>query len=383
MSETPNPYTSDKKKKPLMELYKKGNFPKQGKQPKKVNLASADELDNATLATKHDFKKRLDNKPTANISNVVIPIPTYCNQVQIIPLSSLNIFDTSNPGKSIRNEKYLNNLCAKLTTNTYQEKIVVLGGDLFGWQWKMSELAKADITQDNKVLWFGINLRLKELVRITTMLLKTGAHVVLMRGAQENRIMKVLDGRDVIEELIETIKSNDKIKNCNLYYVNEGVSEIIQLAKLDEKGKTTYYPIELRTNNALSKATSVKGYLAASQKNNGQAYSDILSIDFNGNISGQIDKNHISVSPNKTYKETPVGKKPPLASKTNNELSLFLETDGSISVVQGDSSFLTTNNTAEQELSEKIARNRGLFNIATDKIRLEQFEAYKNIVTKK
>lgn len=62
---------------------------------------------------------------------------------------------------------------------------------------------------------------------------------------------------------------------------------------------------------------------------------------------------------------------------------MFLEEDGTISVVQGDSSFLTSHNALEQELNEKIARNRGLFNIATDKIRLEQFEAYKNIVTKK
>ena len=383
MSETPNPYTSEKKKKPLMELYQKGNFPKKGKQPKKVNLATADELEQASLATATDFKKKLDNKPTANVSSVVIQIPTDCNQVQIIPLSSLNIFDTSNPGKSLRNNKYLTSLCTKLNSNPAKEKVVVLGGDLFGWQWKMSELAKADITEDNKSLWFGINLRLKELTKIVKMLLKTNAHVVLMRGAQENRIMKVLNGRDVIEELIDNVKSDDKIKNCNVYYVNEGVSEIIQLEKLTEKGKTIFYPIELRPNNALSKATSVKGYLPASQKNNGQAYPEILSIDFNGNIAGQIDKNHISVSPIKTYKETPVGKKPPLASKTNDELSLFLEEDGTISVVQGDSSFLTSHNALEQELNEKIARNRGLFNIATDKIRLEQFEAYKNIVTKK
>ena len=59
MSETPNPYTSEKKKKPLMDLYKKGNFPEEGKQPRKVNLATADELEKVTLAKRMEFAKKL------------------------------------------------------------------------------------------------------------------------------------------------------------------------------------------------------------------------------------------------------------------------------------------------------------------------------------
>ena len=95
MSETPNPYTSEKKKKPLMELYKKGNFPEEGKQPKKVNLATADELENVTLAKRMEYAKKLKAKHTLNISNVIIDLPKTCSKVELFPLSSLNIFDTS------------------------------------------------------------------------------------------------------------------------------------------------------------------------------------------------------------------------------------------------------------------------------------------------
>ncbi len=383
MSETPNPYTSEKKKKPLMELYKKGNFPEEGKQPKKVNLASAEELENVTLAKRADFARKLKQKHTQNISNVVIELPKDTETVELFPLSSLNIFDTSNPGKSVRDDKYINHLCEKLNNDNGSEKIVIMGGDLFGWQWKLSELAKADISEDNKVFWFGINYRMKEVVKIVTKLLNTNAHVVLMRGAQENRIMKVLDGRDVIQEVIDTVIESGKAPNGELYYVNEGVQEIIQLAKPNKNGKLMYYPIELRTNNALSKATTAKGYLSASIKNNGTPYPDILSIDFNGNMVGQIEENLISVSPEKVYNETPVGKKPTLSPKRNNQLTLFLEDDATLSYIQGDTDFLAENNSAEKVQSEKIAKNRCLFDMAESKIKEERFKAYQHIIEKK
>ncbi|MBR2467980.1 MAG: hypothetical protein IKB42_02940 [Clostridia bacterium] len=379
MSETPNPYTSEKKKKPLMDLYKKGNFPEEGKQPKKVNLATADELENATLAKRMEFAKKLKQKHTLNISNVVVELPKGCDHVELFPLSSLNIFDTSNPGKSVRDDKYINELCRKLNKNS----IVVMGGDLFGKQWKMADLAKADITEDNKVMWFGINYRLKELIKIVTKLLNTDAHIVLMRGSQENEIMKRLDGRDVIQELIDTVILKGKAEKGNLYYVNEGVQEIIQLAKPNSRGKIVYYPIELRTNNALSKTTTAKGYLSASIKSNGEPYAEIPSIDFNGNIVGQINENHYSVSPEKVYNETPVGKKPTLSPKTYNQLTMFLNDDGTMDIVQGDSNFLTEDNTAEIELSKKLAHNTCLFDLAESKLREEKFKAYGNIVSKK
>lgn len=379
MSETPNPYTSEKKKKPLMELYKKGNFPEEGKQPKKVNLATSDELENATLAKRMEFSKKLKEKHTLNISNVIIEFPKECDQVELFPLSSLNIFDTSNPGKSVRDSKYINELCKKLNKNS----IVVMGGDLFGKQWKMTDLAKADITEDNKVLWFGINYRLKEIVKIVTKLLSTDAHIVMMRGSQENEIMKRLDGRDVIQEVIDTVILSGKAEKDNLYYVNEGVQEIIQIAKVNKHGKKVYYPIELRTNNALSKTTTAKGYLSASIKSNGMPYSDMPSIDFNGNIVGQINENHYSVSPEKVYNETPVGKKPTLSPKTYNQLTMLLGDDGTMDVIQGDSNFLLEDNTAELELSKKLANNSCLYELAESKIREEKFKAYKNIATKK
>lgn len=379
MSETPNPYTSEKKKKPLMELYKKGNFPEEGKQPKKVNLATADELENVTLAKRMEYAKKLKAKHTLNISNVIIDLPKTCSKVELFPLSSLNIFDTSNPGKSVRDDKYISELCKKLN----KDSIVVMGGDLFGKQWKMADLAKADITEDNKVLWFGINYRMKEIVKIVTKLLNTEAHIVLMRGSQENEIMKRLDGRDVIQEVIDTVILSGKAQNENLYYVNEGVQEIIQIAKPNKHGKIVYYPIELRTNNALSKTTTAKGYLSASIKSNGEPYPDIPSIDFNGNIVGQINENHYSLSPEKVYNETPVGKKPTLSPKTYNQLTMFLNDDGTMDVLQGDSNFLAEDNTEEIELSKKLAYNNCLFDLAESKIKEEKFKAYQNIVTKK
>ena len=81
MSEHINPYTSDKKKPKIMELYKKGNFPKSGETPKKVNLATADELDKVSLATRMDFAKKLSKKYTTTLSNVTITIPSDCKHV--------------------------------------------------------------------------------------------------------------------------------------------------------------------------------------------------------------------------------------------------------------------------------------------------------------
>ena len=81
MSEQINPYTSDKKKPKIMELYREGNFPKKGNRPKKVNLASADELDEVTLANQSDFTKKLSKKSTGNISHVEITLPDTCQHV--------------------------------------------------------------------------------------------------------------------------------------------------------------------------------------------------------------------------------------------------------------------------------------------------------------
>ena len=384
MSEHINPYTSDKKKPKIMELYKKGNFPKSGETPKKVNLATADELDKVSLATRMDFAKKLSKKYTTTLSNVTITIPSDCRHVELLPLSSLNIFDTSNPGKSIRDEKFLQDFESRLEkTETGVEKVVVFAGDLFGWQWKMSELTKADITDDNKVLWFGINLRQKEIIKITKRLLKSDAHIVFMRGAQENNIMKVLDGRDVIQEIIDTLKTDEKLDTSKLYYVNEGVQEIVQFERVNSKGKLMHYPVELRTNNALSKATSVSGYLAASIKNNGPKFPNVFSIDFNGNVTGLIDADHYSMSSVKVYNETPKGKKPTLASKTHDELTLTLEDDGTISKTYGGSMFLETPDPAELKLAEQLERNRCLYDLVESKIKDDKIKVYETITKRK
>ncbi len=378
-----NPYTSEKKKPIIIDMYKKGNFPKNGKKPKKVNLVTADELSKTKLANSSDFSQKLKSKQTANTSKVIIHIDDTCNHIELLPLSSLNIFDTSNPGKSIRDSKFLSQFEKKLNKENGVEKVVILAGDLFGWQWKLSELNKADITSNNKVLWFGINLRQKELIKITKRLLKTDAHIIFMRGAQENEIMKVLDGRDVIQEIIDILKADEKISTSKLDYVNEGVQEIIQFEKVNSKGKLMYYPVELRTNNALSKATSVSGYLSASIKNNGSKFPNVFSIDFNGNVTGLIDADHYSMSSVKVYNETPKGKKPTLASKTHDELTLTLEDDGTISKAYGSSMFLDTPDPAELKLAEQLEKNRCLYDLVESKIKEDKIETYKTIAKRK
>ena len=383
MSEQINPYTSDKKKPKIMELYREGNFPKKGNRPKKVNLASADELDEVTLANQSDFTKKLSKKSTGNISHVEITLPDTCQHVELLPLSSLNMFDTSNPGKSIRDEKFLSYFDERLVrTNDSVEKVVFLAGDLFGWQWKMSELTKADITEDNKVLWFGINLRQKELTKIVKRLLKSDAHIILMRGAQENNIMKVLDGRDVIQEVIDNLTSDPKVNTDRLYYVNEGVQEIVQFTKRNSKGKVIHYPIELRTNNALSKATSVSGYLSASIKNNGAKMPGVFAIDFNGNMTGLIDVDHYSMSSVKVYNETPRGKKPTLASKSNDELTLSLEDDGTISRTYGGTTFLEKPKPSELLLATQLEKNRCLYDEIAHRIEEDRIKIYHEITKK-
>ena len=373
MSERVNPYSSEGKKAEIIKKYIEANFPQSGKRPKKVNLVTAKELSESTLAGPREYSDKLSRKYTENVSNVEVIIPETCDQVEIYPLSSLNVYDTSNPGKGLRSGKYIDTIINKVNVENGNAKVIIMGGDLFGWQWKMAELTKADITEDNKILWFGINIRVKEISKIITKLLKTNAHIILMRGAQENRIMKVLDGRDVIQEVIENVKAKNPECASRLYYVNEGVQEIVQFSRVNSKGKTIYYPIELRTNNALSKATTVSGYLTASQKNNGVSYPNILSLDFNGNKTGLIDADHFSFSPTKVTVETPVGKKPKLATKMNNQVNLYLKEDGTYDYSFGESIIPT-----DREIEVPLKNNSNNLS-QSDIIELEKIEAAKRI----
>lgn len=312
-----------------------------------VNYATVDEVEKFVFANKADYDTQLLDKKTKQISEQEITLDKDHKYLKLVFFSSAHYYDMGNPQMKGNRGVFRE----KLKTNREDVKtVVIFGGDLFGTEWKMKNFRNAKFIENedgttslemenekgNKVLYYGLNKRMKELEKDIIYALKSGADVYLMRGAEEHDIYKSI-GRNILKEVYERMQESVEkfgIDKSALHYIDEGASLCVNVAREKENGEVVYGTIGLQTNNT-DKAYTAQGSIRASDKSNGGLNCDIRFVT-NANVAGNFGSNSFYVSPQCQYLRTPQGKKPTLAPRDNDVFMLSMEEAHNISVRVGD-----------------------------------------------
>ena len=345
--------TNAQKEQKLLEIFYEENFRKKDKAlfekyiVSKVNLATNETIENASIAGVHEYNYQIANKKTANITKQTITINPNEPGFNILFYSGTNYYDKSNPQIGRKNDNTRADIRHQLSLVNKQGRThVIFGGDLLGNEWEIKYLRNADI-KDGKICYFGINKRKERLIsdiKAYFSLAKgmgiENIDLYLMRGAQEHKIMKEL-GRDIMQEVC------DELNNPQLHYIDEGVSLGMNVVK---KGvKNQFGIIGLQTNQT-GKATTILGANRSSVKDNGELIAD-LTFRCNSNVIGKLSGKEIyNVSTQSSYLRTPRGQKPDNHARYYNVFWVNLENNNEFSVVDGGTKIFDDNLALEKAI---------------------------------
>ena len=365
--------TNPDKEKEILKIFYEENFRKKDKHlleqyiVSKVNLATNQAIEQASVATAVDYTSQLANKKTANLTKQVITIKANEQGFNLLFYSGTNYYDKSNPqtGRTTNNTRQeITHQFSKVNPNGRTH--IIFGGDLLGTEWEIKNLRNADIV-NGRICYYGINKRKERLIsdvkayfNIAKKLNITNIDLYLMRGAQEHKIMKEL-GRDILQEVYEELSTHYP----QLHYIDEGVSLGMNVVKNGAKPK--YGILGLQTNQT-GKATTISGANRSSLKDNGELFAD-LTFRCNSNVIGKLGGKEIyNVSTQSSYLRTPKMQKPGLHARDYNVFWVNLEDNCEFSVVDGGTKVFDNNLALEKQLHLNQLKKQALLNICLDTI---------------
>ena len=344
--------TNPQKEQKILELFYEENFRKKDKAlfekfiVSKVNLATNQTIEDASIAGASDYTFQIANKKTARMTKQVITIKPNEPGFNLLFYSGTNYYDKSNPQVGRKNNDTRADIKHQLSlVNKAGRTHVLFGGDILGNEWEIKYLRNAEIV-DGKICYFGINKRKERLVSdikaYFNLAKKMGIEnidIYLMRGAQEHKIQKEL-GRDIMQEVC------DELNSPQLHYIDEGVSLGMNVVK---KGTKTKYGILGLQTNQTGKATTIKGANASSIKDNGDLIAD-LTFRCNSNVIGKLSGKEIyNVSTQSSYVRTAKMQKPGAHARYFNMFWVNLEDNNEFSVVDGGTKIFDDNLALEKQ----------------------------------
>lgn len=379
------PFTNPIKENYILEKFYEENFLKkeasflENFKVSKVNLAKNDVVENLDSASVEDYVNEVLKKKRDVVSGDTIVLSKFDECLNLVFYCSTNYFDIENPQKGIcsgKNEEILRNLCV---VNPLGKTVVVFGGNLLGEEWQLKYLKNARI-ENNKALYFGLNKRKYRLIRdikkFFTISEKLGINLdlYLMRGFQENFIIKELN-RDIMDEVFNELKQRYTNENgCRLHYLDGGSSLALNIVKKN-KNRTTFTSTIGFQTSMNNKSLTAKGEDSANKKN--RALPVDATFVCNGNFAGKLDDKTYHVSGQSQYLRTSKNNTQSLAPKGYNVFTVYLENDNELTIQEGGFNIYPQDLMIQKEIYKEAKKTDLLFKICTTKFneKMEEFKA--------
>lgn len=383
------PFTNPIKENYILEKFYEENFLKkeasflENFKVSKVNLAKNDVIENLDSAQVDDYVNEVLKKKRDVVSSETIELNKNDECLNLVFYCSTNYFDIENPQKGIcsgKNEEILNNLSQ---VNVNGKTAVVFGGNLLGEEWQLKYLKNARI-ENNKALYFGLNKRKYRLIRDIKKFFNIGEKLginldlYLMRGYQENFIIKELN-RDILEEVYCELKdryTNDK--HCKLHYLDGGSSLALNIVKKC-KNRTIYTATIGLQTSMNNKSLTAKGEDNASKKNRQLPVN--ATFVCNGNFAGKLDDYTYHVSGQSQYLRTSKNNTQSLAPKGYNVFTVYLENDNELTIQEGGFNIYPQDLAIQKQLYKEAKKTDLLFKICTNEFN-EKMEEFKTLIEK-
>lgn len=383
------PFTNPIKENYILEKFYEENFLKkdvaflENFKVSKVNLAKNDVVENLDPASVDDYVSEVLKKKRDVVSDETIELNKDDECLNLIFYCSTNYFDIDNPQKGIcsgKNEEILKNLSE---VNVNGKTAVIFGGNLLGEEWQLKYLKNARI-ENNKALYFGLNKRKYRLIRdikkFFTISERLGLNIdlYLMRGFQENFIIKELN-RDIMEEVYCELKNKFLDENgCKLHYLDGGSSLALNVVKKNKNRTNFTATIGLQTSMN-NKSLTAKGEDSASRKNR------TLPVDAtfvcNGNYCGKLDDFTFHVSGQSQYLRTSKNNTQSLAPKGYNVFTVYLENDNELTIQEGGYNIYPQSLNIQKENYKEAKKTDLLFKICTTEFN-KKMEEIKTLIKK-
>ncbi len=383
------PFTNPIKENYILEKFYEENFLKkdvaflENFKVSKVNLAKNDVVENLDPASVDDYVSEVLKKKRDVVSDETIELNKNDECLNLIFYCSTNYFDIDNPQKGIcsgKNEEILKNLSE---VNVNGKTAVIFGGNLLGEEWQLKYLKNARI-ENNKALYFGLNKRKYRLIRdikkFFTISERLGLNIdlYLMRGFQENFIIKELN-RDIMEEVYCELKNKFLDENgCKLHYLDGGSSLALNVVKKNKNRTNFTATIGLQTSMN-NKSLTAKGEDSASRKNR------TLPVDAtfvcNGNYCGKLDDFTYHVSGQSQYLRTSKNNTQSLAPKGYNVFTVYLENDNELTIQEGGYNIYPQSLNIQKENYKEAKKTDLLFKICTTEFN-KKMEEIKTLIKK-
>lgn len=383
------PFTNPIKENYILEKFYEENFLKKDAQflenfkVSKVNLAKNDVVENLDSASVDDYVNEVLKKKRDVVSQETIVLSKAQECLNLVFYCSTNYFDIENPQKGIcsgKNEEILSNLSQ---VNVNGKTAVVFAGDLLGKEWQLKYLKNARI-ENNKALYFGLNKRkyrlMRDIKKFFTIGEKLGLDLdlYLMRGYDENFIIKELN-RDILEEVYTELKDRyTKQKECRLHYLDGGSSFALNVVKKNKNKQSYYATIGLQTNMN-NKSLTARGEDGASKKNR-PLPTDCVFV-CNGNYCGKLDDSTYHVSGQSQYLRTSKNNTQMLAPKGYNVFTVYLENDNELTIQEGGYNIYPESLSLEKEIYKENKKTDCLFKICTTEFN-KKMEEMKSLIKK-
>lgn len=304
----------------------------------KVNLATNEEVKNATLAGKAEYMKLVKDKAIPLVYEKPIKL-NYNQNLHIVNHANTHNYDLSNPQMGVENRT--NSVAFKKDLNdkkSTDKTVVFFAGNLIGKEWKISDLNTASINQNKKILFWGLENRLNQLVNDIKFAAKNGANQIFLMNGREEHLAKQKLNVDVLSEILRQrfndllfdyvvkVLKNDRTiyKKVEIAYV-KGVKKVFNVVRTNKDKTTSNYTFSMHTNLKTTSNTIKNNQQAAEKQHAGFAQADAILIQ-GENVSGVIndDANVAILTGQSTYNNAVKGNLPGYSPKGRSSLTLLL-----------------------------------------------------------
>ena len=356
----------------------------------KVNLATNEEVSEATLAGKPEYMRMVKQKAIPLVYEKPIVLKPNQN-LHIVNYANTHNFDLSNPQMGVENRTNAIAFKRDLQDKGPHDKtIVFFAGNLIGKEWKISDLNNASIDENKKILFWGLVSRLNQLVNDIRFAAKNGAdQIFLMNGREEHTakqklnvdvLQEVLKQRfnDLIFDFVVNILKNDRTlreKKVEIAYV-PGVKKVFNVVRINKDKSTSNYTFSMHTNLKTTSDVLASNKKAAEKQHAGLAFADAVFIQ-GENASGVVndDANIAILTGQSTYNNSARGNLPGFAPKGRSSVTMLLG-EQSHDVELAWSMDLVNDSTyaLEKRLAELREKEQFLVELCEQKIEEKQLE---------